>query len=331
VIIHTNTNAAVATAALVGSERKLDAAVKHLSTGSRIYSASDDASGLAISTRLTSQIRELDMSITAAADAIGMVSIIDGALEGVGNMYQRLRELALQAPTGTNSDADLRMLQNEFDQIVLGIESIITNTTYNNLNVFFNPDGVVPGATGWRNDGQAVVIDLNFNLGTAGPISTTFTPDAPPYSFVDSEVLSGWGNFFYMQGDTNGDLGSFRGESAGSMYSNHVLDTGHANHRSNVSIGAAKSTVENIDDLLTNVMSSRAKLGATHNRLTHAIDSMTTRAIETRASRSQILDTDYAVTTSSLAKAKILHQASMAMLAQANSAPGMVMMLLQPD
>ena len=86
-----------------------------------------------------------------------------------------------------------------------------------------------------------------------------------------------------------------------------------------------------IDDLLTNVMSSRAKLGATHNRLTHAIDSMTTRAIETRASRSQILDTDYAVTTSSLAKAKILNQASTAMLAQANSAPGIVMMLLKPE
>jgi flagellin len=175
VIIHTNTNAAVATAALVGGERRLDVAVKHLSTGSRIYSASDDASGLAISTRLTSQIRELDMSIAAAADAIGMVSIIDGALEEVGNMYQRLRELALQASTGTNSEADVRMLQKEFDQIVLGIESIITNTTYQNLNVFFNPDGVVPGATGWRNDGQAVVMDLNFNLGSAGSISTTFT------------------------------------------------------------------------------------------------------------------------------------------------------------
>ncbi len=120
-IIHTNTNAAVATAALVGSERRLDVAVKHLSTGSRIYSASDDASGLAISTRLTSQIRELDMSIAAAADAIGMVSIIDGALEEVGNMYQRLRELALQASTGTNSEADVRMLQKQFDQIVLGI------------------------------------------------------------------------------------------------------------------------------------------------------------------------------------------------------------------
>lgn len=328
-IINTNANAAVATAALVGSERTLDGAVKHLSTGSRIYSASDDASGLAISTRLTSQIRELDMTITAAADAIGMVSIIDGALEEMGNMYQRLRELALQASTGTNSEADVRMLQTEFDQIVLGIESIITNTTYNNLNVFFNPDGVVPGPTGWRNDGQAVVMDLNFNLGTAGSISTTFTPDGPPYSFVDSEVLSGWGNFFYMQGDTNGDLGSFRGESAGSIYSNHVLDTAHPDHRGNVSIGAAKSTVENIDDLLANIMSSRARLGATHNRLNHAIDNMTTRSTGTKASRSQILDTDYGVTTSSLAKAQILNQASTAMLAQANTSLSVVMMLLR--
>lgn len=297
--------------------------------GSRIYSASDDASGLAISTRMTSQIRELGTAINAAADAIGMVSVIDGALIEMSNMYQRLRELALQASTGTNSPADLPLLQREFDEIVLGIESIITNTTYQNFNVFFNPDGIVPGATGWRNDGQAVVMDLNFNLGSAGSITTTFTPDAPPYSFADSEVLSGWGNFFYMVGDTNGDLGSFRGETAGSMYSNHILDISHANHRSNVSIGSAKSTVENIDDLLANVMSSRAKLGATQNRLNHAIDSMTTRYISTKASRSQILDTDYSASTATLAKGQILRAASIAMLAQANTVPEGVLVLLE--
>ena len=328
-IIHTNHSATTARAALVGSERDMDGATKHLSTGSRIYSASDDASGLAISTRMTSQIRELDTAINAAADAIGMVSIIDGALVEMGNMYQRLRELALQASTGTTSPADLQLIQREFDEIVLGIESIITNTTYQNLNVFFNPDGKVSGATGWRRDGQAVVMDLNFNLGSAGSITTTFTPDAPPYSFADSEVLSGWGNFFYMVGDTNGDLGSFRGETAGSMYSNYILDTNHPNHRSNVSIGNAKSTVENIDDLLANVMASRAKLGATNNRLTHAIDSMTTRSISTKASRSQILDTDYSTATGLLARAQILREASTAMLAQANSTPEAVLMLLR--
>jgi flagellin len=328
-IIHTNHSAATAQAALVSSERNMDGAIKHLSTGSRIYSASDDASGLAISTRMTSQIRELDTAINAAADAIGMVSIIDGALVEIGNMYQRLRELTLQASTGTTSPADLQLMQREFDEIVLGIESIITNTTYQDLNVFFNPDGKVPGATGWRNDGQAVVMDLNFNLGSAGSIATTFTPDAPPYSFADSEVLSGWGNFFYMVGDTNGDLGSFRGETAGTMYSNYILDTNHPNHRSNVSIGTAKSTVENIDDLLANVMSSRAKLGATHNRLTYAIDSMTTRSISTKASRSQILDTDYSAATGLLARSQILREASTAMLAQANSSPKAVLMLLR--
>jgi flagellin len=328
-IIHTNHSATIARAALLGSERDMDGAIKHLSTGSQIYSASDDASGLAISARMTSQIRELDTAINAAEDAIGMVSIIDGALVEMGNMYQRLREITLQASTGTTSSVELQLIQREFDEIVLGIESIITNTTYQNLNVFFNPDGKVPGATGWRNDGQAVVMDLNFNLGSAGSITTTFTPDGPPYSFADSEVLSGWGNFFYMVGDTNGDLGSFRGETAGSMYSNHILDTNHPNHRSNVSIGTAKPTAENIDDLLANVMSSRAKLGATHNRLTHAIDSMITRSIATKASRSQILDTDYGTTTGSLAKAQILREASTAMLTQANATPEAVLMLLQ--
>jgi len=113
------------------------------------------------------------------------------------------------------------------------------------------------------------------------------------------------------------------------MYSNHILDTNQANHRSNVSIGSLKSTAENIDDLLANVMSSRAKLGATHNRLTYAIDSMTTRSISTKASRSQILDTDYSAATGLLARSQILREASTAMLAQANSAPESVLMLLR--
>jgi flagellin len=113
------------------------------------------------------------------------------------------------------------------------------------------------------------------------------------------------------------------------MYSNYILDTNHPNHRSNVSTGNAKSTVENIDDLLANVMASRAKLGATNNRLTHAIDSMTTRSISTKASRSQILDTDYSTATGLLARAQILREASTAMLAQANSTPEAVLMLLR--
>jgi len=248
-------------------------------------------------------------------------------------MYQRLRELALIAENGTNSQQDIRILQAEFDAVVGSIESVITHTTYQGYNVFFNPSGQLSSHLDWRNDGQAVVMNMTFTLGDTGTVSTSFTPDGAggSYSFVDSEVLSGWGYFFYMNSNSNSDsvIGPFRNDPSASMFSNQVLDPSHADYRKQVSIGSADDTVTNIDNLLDNVNASRSKLGALHNQLVHATNSMSTTLTNTRSSRSTILDTDYAVTTAHLAKAQILTQASTAMLAQANALPEVILQLLQ--
>ena len=311
----------------------MDTAVEQLSTGARINGAEDDAAGLAIASRMTSQVIGLSTGIRAASDAIGLVNTIDGALIEMGEMYQRLRELALMAENGTNSQQDIRILQNEFDDVVVSIESVITHTTYQGYNVFFNPSGQLSSHLDWRNDGQAVVMDLTFTLGDAGTVSTSFTPDGAggSYSFVDSEVLSGWGYFFYMNPNSSSDsvIGQFRNDPNFSMFSNQVLDPSHADYRKTVSIGAADDTVTNIDNLLDNVNASRSKLGALHNQLVYAMDSMSNTLTNTRASRSVILDTDYALTTSQLARTQILTQAGIAMLAQANALPKMVLQLLQ--
>lgn len=311
----------------------MDTAVEQLSTGARINGAEDDAAGLAIASRMTSQVIGLSTGIRAASDAIGLVNTIDGALIEMGEMYQRLRELALMAENGTHSQQDIRILQNEFDDVVVSIESVITHTTYQGYNVFFNPSGQLSSHLDWRNDGQAVVMDLTFTLGDAGTVSTSFTPDGAggSYSFVDSEVLSGWGYFFYMNPNSSSDsvIGQFRNDPNFSMFSNQVLDPSHADYRKTVSIGAADDTVTNIDNLLDNVNASRSKLGALHNQLVYAMDSMSNTLTNTRASRSVILDTDYALTTSQLARTQILTQAGIAMLAQANALPKMVLQLLQ--
>ncbi len=311
----------------------MDTAVEQLSTGARINGAEDDAAGLAIASRMTSQMIGLSTGIKAASNAIGLVNTIDGALIEMEEMYQRLRELALMAENGTNSQQDIRILQNEFDDVVVSIESVITHTTYQGYNVFFNPSGQLSSHLDWRNDGQAVVMDLTFTLGDAGTVSTSFTPDGAggSYSFVDSEVLSGWGYFFYMNPNSSSDsvIGQFRNDPNFSMFSNQVLDPSHADYRKTVSIGAADDTVTNIDNLLDNVNASRSKLGALHNQLVYAMDSMSNTLTNTRASRSVILDTDYALTTSQLARTQILTQAGIAMLAQANALPKMVLQLLQ--
>ena len=332
-MVNSNTAAAFAQNALVKTGRQMNTALEQLSTGVRINGAKDDAAGLAIASRMTSQVIGLSTGIKAASDAIGLVSTVDGALAEMGEMYQRLRELALIAENGTNSQQDIRILQAEFDAVVGSIESVITHTTYQGYNVFFNPSGQLSSHLDWRNDGQAVVMNMSFTLGDTGTISTSFTPDGAggSYSFVDSEVLSGWGYFFYMNSNSNSDsvIGPFRNDPSASMFSNQVLDPSHADYRKQVSIGSADDTVTNIDNLLDNVNASRSKLGALHNQLVHATNSMSTTLTNTRSSRSTILDTDYAVTTAHLAKAQILTQASTAMLAQANALPEAILQLLQ--
>ena len=99
--VNTNISATIAQNALTKNERSMNTAMERLATGKRINGAKDDAAGLAISSRMTSQIRGLEVGMRNAGDAISMISVADGAMVEVGNMLQRMRELALQASNGT--------------------------------------------------------------------------------------------------------------------------------------------------------------------------------------------------------------------------------------
>ena len=144
-VINTNANALLTQNALKSNERMMSTAMERLSTGSRINSAKDDAAGLAISSRMTSQIRGLDMAIRNANDGISMVQAADGATVEISNMLQRMRELSVQAQNGTYTAAtDLDYLQKEFYQLQLEIERIADNTQWNGKNIL---DGT-PGSNG---------------------------------------------------------------------------------------------------------------------------------------------------------------------------------------
>ena len=124
-------NASVAQNALVRNERAMNTAMERLSTGQRINSASDDAAGLAIASRMTSQIRGLETGIRNANDAISMISTADGALVEVTNMLQRMRELTLQAANGTTTEADRNYLNSEYANLISEIDRIAQNTQWN--------------------------------------------------------------------------------------------------------------------------------------------------------------------------------------------------------
>jgi len=289
-VVNTNVNASVAQNALVRNERSMNTAMERLSTGQRINSAADDAAGLAISSRMTSQIRGLEVGIRNANDAISMISTADGALVEVSNMLQRMRELALQASNGTTTSADRNYLSSEYTNLISEIERIAQNTQWNGADIL---DGTANGTSGTvafqvgANGGQTVSVNFG-NLGSATVATVSGMMD-----IVHSAA---------------GDLVAGTAASA---------------------ITRGTSAVTAIDSAITAVNSQRATFGAAVNQLSYAVDNLANVKVNSEAARSRVLDTDYARETSELARSQIIQQAGTAMLAQANQLPQTVLSLLQ--
>lgn len=134
-VINSNVKSLVAQQALALNNRQMSKAMAQLSTGKRINSAADDAAGLAISNKMTAQVRGLQQAVRNTNDAITMVQTVEGALGEVTNMLQRMRELAVQSVNGTNSSADRVSLDTEFDQLATEIARISDKTTWNGMTV----------------------------------------------------------------------------------------------------------------------------------------------------------------------------------------------------
>ena len=165
-VINTNINSLTAQASVRTAGLNLSTAMERLSSGIRINSAKDDAAGLAISSRMDSQIRGLNMAIRNANDGISLMQTTEGSLGEVTSMLQRMRELSIQSRNDTNSDSERSYLNLEFAQLQAEITRITENTTWNNFNVL---DGTA-GTSGTLffqigvSSGQTVSIDLpDFN------------------------------------------------------------------------------------------------------------------------------------------------------------------------
>ena len=279
-VVNTNVSASLSQAALAKNERALGSAMESLSTGSKINSAADDAAGLAMAAKFTSQINGLDMAVKNANDGISMISTAEGALNEVSNMLQRMRELAVQSSNGTMTGDDRTYMDKEYQQLDKEIDRIEKNTQWNSTNVL---DGTV-GSSGT----VTFQVSANFTAGSGGAAS--------------NDVVQV--NFGNLATDT-ASLGDV------STISN-----------ANTAVGALDTAIKAVNE-------QRATFGAASNRLEHAVDNMSNVRVNAEASRSRIEDTDYAKTTSELAKAQIIQQAGTAMLAQANQSAQSVLSLLR--
>jgi flagellin len=133
--INTNVSSILARNALASNERDMTTSMERLSTGLRINSAKDDAAGLAVSSRMTSQIKGLNQAVRNANDAVSLIQTAEGALVETTNMLQRMRELAVQSASDTNASADRQALDLEFQQLKAEINRVGNNTQWNGENV----------------------------------------------------------------------------------------------------------------------------------------------------------------------------------------------------
>ena len=130
-VINTNTSSMIARDAIQRNDRAMSTAMERLSTGSRINSAKDDAAGLAIAERMSAQVSGLNMAVRNANDAISLLQTADGATQEISNMLGRMRELAVQAASGTYTTTDQAALDLEFGALMDEIDRIATNTEWN--------------------------------------------------------------------------------------------------------------------------------------------------------------------------------------------------------
>ena len=166
-VINTNTAANLTANALTSNQRAMNQTMERLSTGSRINSASDDAAGLAIVSKMDAQVTGLNQAVRNANDAIAMLQTADGATIEIDAMLQRMRELAVQSLNGTNTDTDLTNLNLEFANLATEIDRVVDTTEYNDT-LILNGSGGTAGVFTFNigsNASQTVTVDFkDFNL-----------------------------------------------------------------------------------------------------------------------------------------------------------------------
>ena len=171
-VINTNVAAQVSANALAKNDRAMTQTMERLATGKRINSASDDAAGLAIASKLTSQVNGLNQAVRNGNDAIAMLQTADGAMIEVGNMLQRMRELAVQGGNGTLSQTDLDALDTEFVALRNEIERIADNTQWNGDNLLdgsAGTNGLIKFQVGYEAD-QTITVNLG-DMQTVGNVA----------------------------------------------------------------------------------------------------------------------------------------------------------------
>jgi flagellin len=283
------------------SQSSLATSMQRLSSGLRVNSAKDDAAGLSIAERMNTQVRGMTVAMRNANDAISLAQTGEGALGKVGDIFQRMRELAVQSANGTNTTGDRASLNQEFVQLAQEATRTLGGTQFNGQNIL------------------ATAADSTFQIGA----NNTATVDRIVVAGFDwtanTDITTVLGNTVLTGTDTGSYNASTSVFTAGGDIPTASLDTA-AN---------AQTAIANIDYAISSVNAQRATFGAVQNRFDNVVSTLQVASENQTAARSRIMDADYASETANLSRANILQQAGNAMVAQANQLPQQVLALLR--
>ena len=324
-VINTNTSSMIARDAINRNDRAMATTMERLSTGKRINSAKDDAAGLAISDRMTSQVSGLNMAVRNANDAISLLQTVDGAAQEISNMLNRMYELAVQANTGTYTATDRTALDLEFGALMSQIQDIAEQTEWNGNSIMddtFSTTGTSNGNTD----------QLSVQLGAeATQVMYVRIKDWRPTIANDANMTSATDTS--RNGiDVTDSAYSISGTADTDDASLYFDDGSVAEDTDRIVItsqAAAAIAITLVGNAIEGAARERAQYGAYMSRLQHAADNLQNVSTNTSASLSRIADADYATETTELARTQIISQASTAMLAQANQVKQTVLSLLR--
>ena len=324
VYVNTNVSSLNGRRYLNNVQNQLTTTYQRLSSGLRINSAKDDAAGLQISSRLTTQINGLNQGNRNTSDGIALAQTIEGAMDEMTGMLQKIRTLAVQANNGTNTADDRTALSKEATSLAKEITRIATQTRFGGKLVLDGADG------GQAGGGGAAVENTIYGKAAAGggaqadatKGTLTLQVGANKGDTITFEVLSAkFSQIAKNGGVTDADLQKF------AKFNNQ----GNAKELQEIKLDTTENielVIKSMDGMIAAIDGSRAGLGALQNRLESSIRNQANVSANQSDARSRIRDADFAEESANLSQQSIIQQAATSMLMQANTRPQLGLSLL---
>ncbi len=317
VYVNTNYSALQGQRYLGNVQNSLTTTYQRLSSGMRINSAKDDAAGLQIADRLTSQINGLNQGNRNASDGIALAQTVEAGMDEISGMLQKIRTLAVQANNGTNTMDDKKALSKEASALATEVNRIAKQTTFAGKTVLngYQTNSLVakPAANAANGDAQSLTLQVGSNKGDV----ITFKLGNAIFSQIakDAGIVA-----------NNGNIDDIIGAGADKAFKKSANgDTMQVNFSV---ADAPASIIEYMDKMIGHIDGMRADLGAIQNRLESSIRNQSNVAANEADARSRIRDADFAEESANLSQQSIIQQAAASMLMQANTRPQLGLSLL---